>query len=251
MSNIFMNWLNLQYQRSSLFDVIIDGQYKVSCTMKKYLIPILLGVSLSQVANASEFNEGWEFSLGFGGAYNASEDITIKRDSAPDIELKDVGFDNKPFEAPLYYTFRTGKWSLNDGWADSTGFEFEFIHNKIYAKSEDLGQGVSKFEITDGYNLLYGNYAVKKRNWIARVGFGAAIAYPDVIIDGKHSYNGCQCTGVTGQLSLEREFEISKSFALGLESKVSYSYAEIDIDGGSAEVPNTAIHLVANLKYRL
>ncbi|EJG0766532.1 hypothetical protein C4G84_RS22310 [Vibrio parahaemolyticus O5:K30] len=219
--------------------------------MKKILIPTILAASFTQAASASQFNEGWEFSLGLGGAYSASEDITIKRDNASDIDLGDVEFENKPFQAPLYYTIRGGKWSLNDGWADSTAFEMELIHHKIYAKGSDLSQGVSKFEVTDGYNLLYVNYAVKKDHWIARAGIGAAIPHPDVIIDGERTHGGYQLAGITGQLSLEREFELNETFALGIESKVTYSYADIDIDGGSVEVPNTAIHLVANLKYRL
>ncbi|ELG2044853.1 hypothetical protein RAX51_003823 [Vibrio fluvialis] len=190
--------------------------------------------------------EGWEASFGLGGALNLQESITIKMDNGERIESSSVSLNTKPFNSPPYYNLRTGYWK------DDTAWEVEFIHHKLYANASDLDDRVQNFEITDGYNLLYLNYAaVYTQGWNVRAGFGVVIPHPDVTVDNQRSHGGYQLGGVTTQLALEREFVVSDSVLFSLEGKVTYSYAEIDLDYGKATVPNTALHLLGQFKFRL
>lgn len=190
--------------------------------------------------------DGWELSFGLGGALNLEQSITIDMDNGDSIKSDSVGFNTKPFSTPPYYNLRTGYWKDDSAW------ELEFIHHKLYAKSSDLNNRVQNFEVTDGYNLLYFNYAtVYKQSWNVRAGLGAVIPHPDVTVDGVRSHGGYQLGGVSTQLALEKEFPLSESILFSLEGKVTYSYAQIDLDYGEAKVPNTALHLLGQFKFRL
>ncbi len=200
-------------------------------------ISLVISVSVSA-------KDGWEFSIGTGGALNLQESVNIKMDNGEEIESDSVQFETKSFSSPPYYNLRAGVWAQNTAW------EVEFIHHKLYAKSSELDSRVQNFEITDGYNLLYLNYAlVVAPSWNARFGIGPVIAHPDVTVDGERSHGGYQLSGMTSQLALEREFELSRSLIMSLEGKMTYSYAQIDLDYGEVKVPNTALHLIAQFKF--
>ena len=64
----------------------------------------------------------------------------------------DVSFLTKGMQTPPYYSLRL-RHTIN-----SHNLEFELIHHKLYAKSVSLPERISKFEITDGFNILLLNY---------------------------------------------------------------------------------------------
>ncbi len=203
------------------------------------LIFLALSPSLAQAGD-------WEFSFGLGGSLNSDQSIKLDMDQGQDIDLGNVELQSKPFQSPFYYTLRSGYWVDNRAW------EVELIHQKLYAKSSDLPERVDHFEISDGYNLLYVNYAkAMAPNWITRFGVGAVIPHPDITIDGKRSHGGYQLGGITGQLGLEREFPVNDWLKFSLEGKVTYSYAKIEFSQGEAYVPNTALHLIGQFKFQL
>ncbi|MEZ8292744.1 hypothetical protein AB6D11_02700 [Vibrio splendidus] len=181
---------------------------------------------------------------GFGTAFSYEEPITIERDGQSDIDLGSVSFETKPFDSPPYYMLRLGRWDETDG------YEIEFIHHKLYAKGLP-DQGVTDFEVTDGYNLLYFNKSYLIGDYVARAGVGVVISHLDMTIDGQNYKDGYQLAGVSLNLAGERRFEISESIMAGLEGKVTYSYADIDYSGGSVTVPNLALHLIASIKYKI
>ncbi len=208
--------------------------------MKNLLITLIVFI----VSFTSVAKEGWEFSLGTGSAWSYGEGVIIKMDNAEDINLGTVDFETKPFDTPFYYNVRIGHWEDNKAW------EGEFIHHKLYAKSSSLSNGVSQIEVTHGYNLLYVNYAVKTDNeLIYRMGLGVVIPHPDVIVNDVRSQGDYQLGGFSSQLSVEKEFNITESVLFSIEGKMTYSYAKIDLDYGKFTLPNTALHLVANLKF--
>lgn len=210
--------------------------------MKKLLVFAML-VTMPALSYAETV---WQFTAGTGAAFNSSEDITIERDDGSDIELGVVDFKTRPDKAPPYYNLRLSRWEEAKAW------EVEFIHHKLYADKSDLSGGVSNLESTGGYNLLYGNYASEiEPNLIVRAGAGLVIPHPDVTIDGNRSHGGYQLGGVTGQLGVERQFPLSGDSYFSVEGKVTYSYAQIKIDEGKAVIPNTAVHLIAALKFDL
>lgn len=221
----------------------------------------VLFLLLSTIINArAESNhvlkDGWELAFYLGTAYSKDETLTIKQDGYQDITF-DASFATKPFDSPPYYGIRLGKW--NEGHA----LEIEHIHHKLYV--DELPADVQHFEITDGYNLFLFNSAwqLKKVDLIARAGLGVVIAHPQITVRNMTNYNpgggaipmiwdsdsGYQWAGPAIQASLEKEFRLNKNWLLSLEGKVSHANANIDIEGGSVEVPNTAVHLVGGVKY--
>lgn len=208
--------------------------------------PIVLLALFASVPVSVSARDGWQFSIGTGAALNLQESINIEMDNGEEIKSDSVQFETKPFTSPLYYNLRVSRWQQSQAW------EMEYIHHKLYAKSSDLNSRVDNFEVTDGYNLVYLNYAlVVAPNWNARFGMGPVIAHPDVTVDGQQSHGDYQLSGITSQLALEREFAVNPSLLLSLEGKVTYSYAQIDLDYGEVKVPNTALHLIAQLKFGL
>ncbi len=187
--------------------------------------------------------DGWEFSLGTGVAFNQSSNADIDMDNSSDISQGSVDWKIKPFSTPLYYDFRISKWLSNNG-----AIEIELLHHKLYAESGNLNSRVSNFDISQ--NLLYCNYALLyTESWVARAGAGVAIVEPDITVDGVKSDDSYQLAGITTQLSLEKIIPINSFFDLSLESKVTYSYSDIDLGYGSTEISNTALHFLINLKY--
>ncbi len=206
----------------------------------------VFGVLALIVSSNSLANQGWEISIGTGSALNLQESINIEMDNGEEIQSESVSFDTKPFRSPLYYNFRVGRWEQN------RALEVELIHHKLYAKSSELNSRVQNFEMTDGYNLLYVNYALSLApSWNTRIGIGPVIAHPDVTVDGVRTHGGYQLSGISAQLAMEREFVLAPNLLFSLEGKMTYSYAEVDLDYGKVTVPNTALHLIGQFKLRL
>ncbi len=212
----------------------------------KSTVKSVFAFTMALVATSSYARDDWQISLGTGTALSYSESIKIEMDDGSNIDSGDVSWNTKPFDTPPYYDIKIAKWH------DDHAYEFEFIHHKIYAKSGDLDSRIQNFEVTDGYNLLYGNYVLNiKDKWNGRVGIGAVIPHPDVTVDGVRSHGSYQLGGITAQLGIEREFPISESLDFSLETKITYSYAKIDLDYGEVTVPNTALHFIGSIKYSL
>jgi len=212
------------------------------------------------IANTqAEPKEGWELAFFLGTSFSKNETLTIKQDGYPDITLNDAEFATKPFDSPPYYGIRLGRWNDVHGW------EIEHIHQKIYV--DDLPAEVQHFEITDGYNLFLFNSAwqLGKYGVITRLGIGPVVAHPQITVRGMTNHksgggaipmiwdseSGYQWAGAAAQVSLEKEFSISRHWLLSLEGKLTHAHAHADItiEGGSVAVPNTAIHLVGGIKY--
>ena len=203
-----------------------------------YLFGVLVLCMSSPVTHA---RDGWEFSVGTGMALNQSSDADIKMNNGSDITQGSVDWDTDSFSSPFYFNFRASKWR------GDTAYEFEFLRHSITVDG-GLDSRVSKFELDN--NLLYGNYAfLYKDSWVARGGLGLAVISPDVCVEGESSGSSYQIAGIAAQFSLEKEFPINEEYTFGIESKVTYSYNDIDLDFGSTEVTNTALHLIASIKY--
>lgn len=204
----------------------------------RYMIAALLSCTIVDI-NAKE---GWELSAALGMSYSLDQTITVTQNNRPDL-LVDGQRESKPFSSPFYYALRVGFWWENQA------IELEGIHHKIYVE-ENLPDPLEKFEITDGYNLLYLNYAYAWQDSIIfRAGIGSVIAHPDIIIAGERTLGGYQFAGLTGQVAIEKELALTSHWLIALEGKLSYSQANIDISNGSIDAPDTALHLIGHIKY--
>jgi hypothetical protein len=213
--------------------------------------------AIALITVSSHAKDGWEITANFGTSFSKDETLTIKG-SGGKIVLNNANFETKPFSSPLYYGVRVSRWENDSAW------EVEHIHQKIYIN--DLPEEVQHFEITDGYNLFYLNHAwnLEKYGIITRIGAGFVVAHPQITVRDVETYtsgggaipmiwdtsSGYQWAGFSGQLAVEKEFQVYENWYISLEGKLTHSKSDIDLENGSVEVPNTALHLHFGIKYQ-
>lgn len=93
-----------------------------------------------------------------------------------------VGWEGRPFDAPLYYGGRVIWWLDND-----IGFGIEGTHTKAYAPDADAAAlGLARFELSDGHNIFTANVMKRWPGVLTNdrltpyVGGGLGIAVPHV-----------------------------------------------------------------------
>jgi len=213
-------------------------------TRKKavYLLALLLFMILPFPAKGEEITIQF-----FGGfAYNFSLPLVIRQEGKDNIRLS-ADYDTKPFDTPIYWSLRAGKWGEKDGW------EIELLHHKLYLKNNP--PEVEHFTVTHGFNLLTLNRAWKRANFIWRAGAGVVVAHPESAVRGKTFsqegglFEGYYLAGPTLQVAVEKRFPLFKSFFLCLEGKYTLSWAHIPVEEGKADLWNSAIHGLIGLGY--
>lgn len=207
------------------------------------LAPFLVSTAIPAAAV-----EGWTFQASVGAVANLESSLEIRQEGFPDLEM-DAGYETRPFEGPLYYSLRAGRWSGRGGW------ELELIHHKLFL--QDPPPEVQYFAVSHGYNLVTVNRAWDLRRLILRVGAGPVIAHPESEVRGRvldpedtNLGGGYHFAGPALQVGAERRFDLGERWFLGLEGKASASRAEVPVAGGEAEVPSYALHALIGLGFR-
>jgi hypothetical protein len=211
----------------------------------KYLCSLLLLLLLAPPLHAED---GWTFQTSVGAVTNFETPLTIRQSGFEEIEV-DAEYETRPFESPLYYSLRAGRWTGRTGW------ELELIHQKIFLK--DRPPEIQRFGISHGYNLLTVNRGWDARGWLLRLGAGAVVAHPENTVRGReldpedtNLSGGYHLAGPVLQAGVERRIGLGERWFLGVEGKLSAARAEVPVAGGEAEVPNIAGHLLVGLGYR-
>lgn len=191
---------------------------------------------------------GWTFQVSAGAVENLETSLEIRQEGFPDLDL-DAEYESRPFEGPLYYSLRAGRWGEGAGW------ELELIHQKIFLTNRP--PEVQRFDVSHGYNLVLVNRAWRAGGWIWRLGAGPVVAHPENEVRGRvldsedtNLPGGYQLAGPALQVGIERRFELGERWLLGLEAKASAARAEVPVAGGEAEAPNAALHLLVGFGYR-
>lgn len=193
----------------------------------------------------------WTIQAGSGGVYNIPLPLNIYQPNQPTIEIAGAHYETHPFDAPVYYDIKIGRWIGNNAW------EVEFIHHKVYL--ENTTEEVPYFSISHGYNLLMMNRAwLLPNTLIWRIGAGIVIAHPESQVRGA-SFNekggtlndsGYYVSGATLMTSVGKRIYFTKAFFLELEGKITASFAQVPVaKDGYADAPNIALHAIFNLGY--
>ena len=206
-------------------------------------------VLLAILAAPAAAEEGWTFQASVGEVYNVDSSLEIRQEGFKTIDA-DADYETRPFESPLYYSLRAGRWNERTGW------ELELIHQKVFLRNRP--PEVQHFAISHGYNLLTVNRAWDRHGLLWRVGVGPVIAHPESEVRGRvldpedtNLSGGYHLTGPVLQLGAEKRFDLRKRWFLGIEGKVSTARATVPVAGGEAEVPNTAVHALVGIGWRL
>ncbi len=185
-----------------------------------------------------------------GSAFNAPTPLKITQSGQPDLTFGAV-YHTRPLEDSPYYQIQLGL-AHRDG---SGAWVFGFLHHKIYL--ENPPPEVQRFEVTYGYNIVYGGHGWYRGNWVLSAGAGVLLANPLTIVRGKTEDSrrtlfegGLNLAGGSLYGSLQRRFPIDR-FYFGLEGKVTASMAWISVAEGNAQVPNLAFHILGSIGVKL
>ena len=201
---------------------------------------------------------GLEFDLSLGNAYSFSSDIKIQSKSS---SYESINLTSRPythgFKSPQYYSIRIRK----------SNKELELIHHKLYFEN-NLPDEITDLEFTDGYNLLLINfsYPLSIYEYInilsLRFGLGTVVVHPDVTINGIRYYkkgggliptlwkSGYQMGGISSQISLNFNKNISNKFSFNSELKISYALIDVDLEPDyTINLPNTSIHFLMGISF--
>lgn len=190
----------------------------------------------------------WVFQVAVGAVDNLETSLEIRQSGFETLEL-DADYETRPFESPLYYSLRAGRWSDR-----RRGWELELIHQKLFLRNRP--PEVERFDISHGYNLATVNRAWEVGRVIARAGAGAVVAHPENTVRGRSLEQsgglggGYHLAGPALQLGVEARLELGPRWFLGLEGKLTAARAEVPVAGGEAEVPNTALHALIGVGLR-
>lgn len=214
--------------------------------LPRSLVPVAVLSFLLPFPLAAE--DGWVFQGSVGVVENLETSLTIHQSGSPDLDV-DADYETRPFESPLYYMLRAGRWSGRAGW------EVELVHLKLFLRNPP--PEVHDFSISHGYNLLTVNRAWETRRLILRTGAGAVVAHPENTVRGRtldpsetNLSGGYHLAGPVLQLAAEKRFALGERWFVGLEGKVSGARAEVPVAGGDADVPNVALHGLVGIGWR-
>lgn len=190
---------------------------------------------------------GWFAELGLGTAVSLPSDLVIRQEGEDDIELV-ARYDTRPFFEVPYYDIRVGRVDPRGAW------ELELVHHKLYLanRPEEIGL----FEITHGYNLITANRALALGDVVLRLGAGTVLAHPEstirgLVFDERQGIltTGWYFSGACAQLGAGWQRPLSDRWRLNIELKFTTALARVPVAGGTADVPNLALHLVAGPGY--
>jgi len=213
----------------------------------KTVTVVLLFMILSSAAVPARAEVTWTAELFGGSSYSFPTPLRIRQYGYPDIDIT-ARYETKPFEKDYYYAWRIGRWKDDKAW------ELELIHQKLYLENKPAE--VQEFQITYGYSLLTINRAWKTDGFIWRLGGGVVIANPSTIVRGREDSHeggflgqGYYVSGPTAQVAVEKKLYLAKNLFFAMEGVLTASYAQININGGYAQVPNAAVHWLFGLGY--
>ncbi|MBN2537511.1 hypothetical protein JXB37_04445 [candidate division WOR-3 bacterium] len=190
---------------------------------------------------------GWFAELGLGTAFSLPSNLVIRQDGEEDIELV-ARYDTRPLHEVPYYDLRVGKADRRGAW------ELELVHHKLYLANRP-GE-VELFEITHGYNLMTANRALALGDVVLRLGAGTVMTHPESTIRGRVFderqgilTTGWYFSGPCAQVGAGWQRPLSDRWRLNAELKLTGAWARVPVAGGTADVPNLALHLVAGAGY--
>ncbi|MCT4608071.1 MAG: outer membrane beta-barrel protein [Pelagimonas sp.] len=165
-----------------------------------------------------------------------------------------VGWDGKPFSMPPYYGARATWWRN-----ENFGLAIEYTHTKAYMPASVRNKlGFSRFEFSDGHNVLTANLM---RRWQNRwdtltpyAGVGLGIAFPHV--DATHNSGsrtlGFQTTGPAARVLAGVSYDLNDRYSLFGEYQFTYSTNEGKLNGGgtfNTDIKTNALNFGISAKF--
>jgi hypothetical protein len=184
----------------------------------------------------------------FGGtAWSLPLPLRITQPGEAPIRFK-ARYSTRPWHGAPYYAYRLGyqHWSA------------ELVHHKLYL--ENPPARIEHFEVSHGYNLAMVGRALAIGDSPAsfRIGLGLVVGHPEGRIRGKVIHpvrsllgGGYHISGVCLQVAVGPRLGIAQHWFFRPEAKLTAAWARMPLaGGGTATVPNIALHTLLGLGYR-
>ncbi len=189
----------------------------------------------------------WSFTLNGGVPGNIPMPMKISQTGYPGISLF-AKFSSEPFRTPFYWMWRFARVQNKKGW------EFEAIHHKLIL--ENRPAEIQEFRITHGFNMLFINRSHHNKTFNWRYGAGVILAHPENEVNNLHLdekggilNRGYYISGPLINLSIGREFYLTKRIFANVEAKATSGIAFVPVYSGRAEVGHLSLHLIAGFGY--
>lgn len=203
--------------------------------MARFSVPLGFACLLSSVAAAAA-DDVWSVELMTGGAYNFNTHLRIEQSGGFARSLT-AHYDTHPFENPLYYSVRVGRWNENGGW------ELQLIHQKLYLQNPPAG--VESLSVSHGFNIITVNRGFVHDGWRFRIGAGPVVTHAEAVVNGT-SYDGpYELCGAALIGTVGKQLRITKSVYINAELGGTLGYAKPSPQGNPAlhlKVSNAALH---------
>ncbi|WP_113913577.1 outer membrane protein [Roseovarius dicentrarchi] len=200
----------------------------------------MLKVSLTAAAAAlllaSPAAAEFELSLYLGTQTASDSDASGFRPNGGGSFDRNVSWEGKSFDAPIYYGGRAMWWTANN-----LGFGIEGTHTKAYASTADMSaMGFDRLEFTDGHNIITANvmkrfpgaFAGSNFTPYGGAGIGVAIPHVDILATGAtnrtydYEMTGLALRGIAGM-----KYALTDNWAVFGEYQITWSDNDVTIDG--------------------
>lgn len=207
------------------------------------LLLVLYWFCKNPVASA----QGFTAEVFAGTSWSLPTSLKIAQPGEAPIRFK-ARYRTRPWHGSPYYAYRVGyrNWSA------------ELVHQKVYLRNPP--PEVDYFEVSHGYNLAMVSRAVPFNNApaIFRIGLGLVIGHPEGSIRGKpinpvQSFlgGGYHISGVCLQAAVGPPLRLAGHWYFKPEAKLTAAWARMPLaGGGTATVPNIALHTLFGFGYR-
>jgi len=216
----------------------------------------------------------WIVAAYLGGAHTVQTSLQVQMpDSATNLLIHPISYEDRPFHSPLYYGYRAGYYF--NRFHRHFGFQGEFTHLKVYAETDRMAQisgllngaAVNKtalvssvaqrFDVTHGVNLLTGNFVFRQPLgcgssrfvFLARTGAGITIPHPENEILGILNMQHYQVGSPVIQFGAGLEIRLWRAMYALTEVKYTRTNETVDIARGTGTSMLNSAHAIAGLAW--
>jgi len=243
------------------------------------LLRALLGVALLAAAASPAGAEGF-IDLYVGKSFTQPSDLKIRQPSLQsDFSFAGVSFEDRSFEAPLYYGGRGGYFLESVPWF---GLALEFFHFKMFAEADEsrrvdgvaggvpLGgkvpveTQVQRFDISHGVNYVTADAIFRytliedpqqspsgRLQIYAGIGLGPVITHAENTVAKLKGHAGYEVAGLGAQAFAGIRGLVWKYFGLFAEYKFTHSSLNVGIASGRGRVDEMSHHIIGGLTIHL
>ncbi|KAA3438812.1 hypothetical protein [Rufibacter hautae] len=208
-----------------------------------FVLSLLLLTHITQEARS----QGISAEVFAGTSWSLPTRLTVRQPNEADIRFR-ARYHTRPWTGSPYYAYRVGynNWSA------------ELVHHKVYL--ENPPSEIERFEVSHGYNLAMVSRVIPSVGsaTLFRIGLGLVIGHPEGRIRGKDinpvkSFlgGGYHISGLCLQAAVGSRLGVAEHWFFRPEAKLTAAWARMPLaGGGSATVPNIALHTLFGFGYR-